>query len=135
MIGIDTNVLVRFILDDDPVWSAAAAKFMNETITSENQGYINLLTLAEIVGALKKEARFDRVKLTAVIEALLQSENLVLADVDLVVRALERFRSGNADFADYLIAELNSANGAEPTITIDKRAARNEAFLQLPSGA
>lgn len=135
MIGVDTNVLVRYILDDDPVWSPAAMKFMTETVTPDNNGYINLLTLAEMVWALKKEARFDRVKLVHVIETLLQSENLVLGDADIVVRALTRFRSGNADFADYLIAELNSARGAVPTVTIDKRAARNEAFFQLPSGA
>ncbi|MGK6316516.1 PIN domain-containing protein [Neorhizobium sp. DT-125] len=135
MIGIDTNVLVRFILDDDPVWSPAAAKFMAEALTPQNAGYINLLTLAEVVWALKKEARFDRAKLVGVIEALLESENLVLGEAGVVERALGRFRKGNADFADYLIAELNSANGAEPTVTIDKRAARNEAFLQLPSGA
>lgn len=135
MIGIDTNVLVRFILDDDPVWSPAAVKFMTETVTSENLGYVNILTLAEMVWALKKEAHFDRARLVMVIVALIATNNLVLGDIDLVKRALQLFRTGNADFADYMIAELNRANGAEPTVTIDKRAARNEAFLQLPSGA
>jgi predicted nucleic-acid-binding protein len=132
MIGIDTNVLTRFVLDDDPIWSPAAAKFINETLTAENAGYVNILTLAEFAWSLKKQARFDRAGLSTVIETLLESEKIVLGHSDIVELALSRYRNGNADFADYLIAELNSASGASPTVTIDKRAARNETFVQLP---
>lgn len=95
---------------------------------------VNILTLAEVVWALKKEAHFDRIRLVKVIEILIAKNNLVLGDIDIVKNALPLFRTGNADFADYMIAELNRANGAAPAVTIDKRAARNEAFLQLPSG-
>ncbi|AYD01946.1 type II toxin-antitoxin system VapC family toxin [Neorhizobium sp. NCHU2750] len=135
MIGIDTNVLVRFILDDDPVWSPAAAKFMTESVGPENIGYVNILTLAELVWALKRNADLDRLKLADMIEALISTDNLMFGDLDIVRSALQLFRTGNADFADYMIAELNRANGAAPTVTIDKRAARNEAFLQLLPGA
>lgn len=135
MIGVDTNILVRFVLDDDPVWSPAAAVFINETLSSENVGFINVVTLAEFARTLKKEAGFNRESLALVVESFLQSDKIALGNADIVERALARFRTGNSGFADYLIAELNIASGAEPTMTIDKRAARNEAFEQLKPGA
>ena len=112
MIGVDTNILVRYFLDDDPVWSPAAAKFIDETLNSVNVGFINIVTLAEFAWTLKKEASFDRGGLARVIEGLLQSEKLVLGNADVVERALARFTVGNAGFADYLIAELNVSSGA-----------------------
>lgn len=134
MIGVDTNILVRFVLDDDPIWSPAAAKFINETLNSENIGFINIITLAEFAWTLRKEAHFNRERLALVIESFLQSDKIALGNADVVERALNRYRSGNAGFADYLIAELNIASGAAPTMTIDKRAARNETFVQLSPG-
>ncbi|MDB5524388.1 MAG: hypothetical protein JWM58_2151 [Rhizobium sp.] len=135
MIGIDTNILIRFVLDDDPVWSPAAAKFINETLSNDNPGYINVVTLAEFVWSIKKQSNVDREKLAFIVESLLQSDKIVIGSAEIVERALRRFRTGNAGFADYLIAELNNAKGAQPTMTIDKRAARNETFLQLEPGA
>jgi predicted nucleic-acid-binding protein len=134
MIGVDTNILVRFVLDDDPVRSPAAAKFIDEMLSSENAGFVNVVTLAEFAWTLKKEASFNREKMAFAIESFLQSEKIVLGNADVVERALARFRTGNAGFADYLIAELNIESGATPTMTIDKRAARNETFEQLSPG-
>ena len=134
MIGVDTNILVRFVLYDDPVWSPAAARFINETLSSENVGFVNVVTLAEFAWTLKKETNFDRASLAHIIESFLQSDKIMIGNAEIVERALVRFRSGNAGFADYLIAELNIASGAEPTMTIDKRAARNETFGQLERG-
>lgn len=135
MIGVDTNILTRFVLDDDPIWSPAAAKFINEALSSENVGFVNVVTLAEFAWTLKKQATVNREGLAIIIESFLQSEKIVLGHADVVQRALTRFRAGNAGFADYLIAELNIASGAQPTMTIDKRAARNETFEQLSPGA
>jgi len=135
MIGIDTNILIRFVLDDDPIWSPAAAAFINGQLSAKNAGFINVVTLAEFAWSIKKQANIDREKLAGIIQSLLQSDKTVLGDAPIVECALGRFQNGNAGFADYLIAELNRANGAEPTMTIDERAARNETFLQLKPGA
>lgn len=134
MIGVDTNILARFVLDDDPVWSPAAARFINETLSSENLGFVNVVTLAEFAWTVKKQTSVDRESLATIIESLLQSDKIVLGHADVVQRALDRLRTGNSGFADYLIAELNVASGAQPTMTIDKRAARNETFEQLAPG-
>ena len=135
MIGVDTNILVRYVLDDDPVWSPAAARFIDETLSSDNVGFVNVVTLAEFAWTLKREASFNRDALAVVIESFLESDKNVLGHADIVQKALTRFKIGNAGFADYLIAELNLDSGAERTMTIDKRAARNEAFEQLSPGA
>jgi predicted nucleic-acid-binding protein len=135
MIGIDTNILTRFILDDDPVWSPAAAKFINETLSAENIGFINIVTLAEFAWTVKKQANVDREGLALIIESFLQSDKIILGHADVVQKALDGFRTGNSGFADYLIAELNVASGAPLTMTIDKRAALNETFEQLAPGA
>jgi predicted nucleic-acid-binding protein len=135
MIGVDTNILVRYVLDDDPVWSPAAVKFIDETLSSDNVGFVNVVTLAEFAWTLKREASFNREALAIVIESFLQSDKIVLGHADIVHKALVRFKTGNSGFADCLIAELNLGSGAAPTMTIDKRAARNDTFEQLSPGA
>ena len=131
MIGIDSNILVRFLLDDDPVWSPRATKFIEEELSRENQGYVNIAVLVETIWSLRKSPLFERAKLATVVEGLLLFEKLVLAEREAVERALARYRAGGAGFTDYLIAELNRAVGIERTVTIDKRASSKEAFHRL----
>ena len=131
MIGIDSNVLVRYLLDDDPVWSPIATRFVEEELTTDSPGYVNLVVLAETVWALRRSPLFERSKLAVVIEGLLQFEKFVIEDRDVVARALARFRSNGASFADLLIAELNLAAGVTATVTIDRLAARKPPFTRL----
>jgi predicted nucleic-acid-binding protein len=135
LIGLDTNVLVRYFLDDDPIWSPVATAFIDQTLTVERPGYINPITLVELVWTLRRLPEFDREKLAYLIENLLLSKTVVLGEAAAVARALTAFKSGNAGFADYLIAELNEAAGASPTVTIDRRAAQNPPFTPLSHGA
>jgi predicted nucleic-acid-binding protein len=131
MIGIDSNILLRYLLDDDPVWSARATRFVEEELTVEEPGYVNLVTLAEIIWTLRSSPRFDREKLATVIDGLLSFDKLVVAEADAVSRAVQKFRDGGAGLADFLIAELNAAAGASPTVTIDRKASQNAAFKRL----
>lgn len=131
MIGIDSNVLVRYLLDDDPVWSPVATRFIEEQLTADEPGYVNTVVLAETVWALRRSPLFERAKLATVIEGLLEFEKFVVADRDIVGRALATFKAGGADFADFLIAEINAAAGASPTVTIDRSASNQPAFRRL----
>jgi predicted nucleic-acid-binding protein len=131
LIGIDTNVLVRYILDDDPVWSPIADRFFEETITPRAPGYVNPLTLAELVWTLRKHPKYDRGGMARLIEGLLESDRLVIGEADAVADALSSFRTGGAGFADHLIAELNRRAGAEPTVTIDRKARNRRPFQSL----
>jgi predicted nucleic-acid-binding protein len=134
VIGIDSSVLLRYLLDDDPLWSPVATRFIEEELTAENPGYINLLVLAETVWTLRRSPLFDNSKLALAIEGLLEFDKFVVADRDTVADALMRFRADGAGFANFLIAELNRAAGASVTVAIDRAAARSLVFRPLPEG-
>lgn len=131
MIGVDTNVLARYFLDDDPVWSPRADAFLEEELTPERPGYVNPLTLAELVWTLRKHPGYDRPGMARMIEGLLRFDRLVIGEAEAVAAALESFRAGGAGFADHLIAELNRRAGAAPTVTIDRKARKRPPFKPL----
>lgn len=131
MIGLDTNVLLRYIVGDDPKWTSVVRAYVDRELSPERPGYINSITLAELVWTLRRSQKYDRARLSEVIEGLLSSDSLVLADAAEVERALVAFKAGGAGFADYLIAELNASAGASPTVTIDDKASRREPFTPI----
>lgn len=132
MIGVDANVLLRHFLLDDPVWSEPSTSFLQDFCSPSRPGYINPVTLAEVVWALRGRGAYDRAKIAFVIEQLITDENLVVGSRRAVAAALDAFRKGPADFADYLVGELNVDAGATPTYTIDKDAYKNPPFAPLP---
>ncbi|WP_430242834.1 PIN domain-containing protein [Neorhizobium sp. DAR64861/K0K2] len=131
MIGLDTNILARYFLDDDPLWSPQVAQFFDESLSTSRQGFINPITLVELVWVLRRKSGYDRERLASLIEGLISSDRLVIGEADAVARALASFRTGTAGFADYFIAELNTAAGASPTVTLDHAAAKNMPFILL----
>lgn len=135
MIGLDTNVLARYLLDDDPVWSPIATDFIDSRLTPQRPGYVNAITLIELLWILRRRPDYDRARLANLIENLLGSDSLVLGEAVAVERALSAFKAGKAGFADYLIAELNEAAGASPTVTIDRKAGKTLPFTPLSQGA
>jgi predicted nucleic-acid-binding protein len=135
LIGLDTNVLVRYLLGDDPRWSPIAIAFIDTELTPVRPGYINPITLVELVWTLRRQPQYDRAKLSQLLEDLLTSDSVVIGEAAAVERALVAFRNGGAGFADYLIAELNEAAGASPTVTIDRKAGKTFPFTPLSQGA
>jgi predicted nucleic-acid-binding protein len=133
LIGIDTNVLVRYILDDDPIWSAPAQRFIDDECTTERPGYVNLVVLAELVWVLSQMHGWGKEEICTVIGELLLADNLVLENPVLVAAAMSDFKQGSANFADYVIAAINKSAGAAPTVTIDKDASKYSGFIRLPT--
>ena len=131
MKGLDTNVLVRYITQDDPKQSRAASELMENTLTSEQPGYVNQIVLCELIWVLEDCYGQKRDQLSTVIEQLLRVAELRLEGTDSVRQALADFRNGNADFSDCLIARSNAANGCETTLTFDKKAKRSPGFSGL----
>ncbi|WP_237153396.1 PIN domain-containing protein [Oryzibacter oryziterrae] len=131
MIGIDTNVLARAILEDDPVWTPIAQTFLTQRLSAAEPGYVNQVTLVELVWTLRKTGKLGRAQLARVIAGLLAAENIVVERAELVARALRSYEIGGAGFADYLIAELNLAAGVTTTVTIDGKAANSPLFTPL----
>jgi predicted nucleic-acid-binding protein len=122
MIGLDTNVLVRYIVQDDPKQSPRATRLI-ESLTAESPGYVTLVSIVELVWVLSGCYGSTRGEICEVLETLLRSRELVVADADIVWKALRLYREGKADFADNLIERLSNAAGCIHTATFDRTAA------------
>jgi predicted nucleic-acid-binding protein len=132
MVGLDTSVLVRYIAQDDPRWTKPATDFIEDGLSEQSPGYVNVIVLVELAWTLRSAYNFTRENIASAIEELLQSSSLRIAEEKCVQRALLKSNSTGAGFADCLIAELNTAAGAAPTYAIDKRALRGDIFKQVP---
>ncbi len=122
MIGIDTNVLVRFIVQDDPRQAELANAWFN-TLTREKPGFVALVTLAELAWTLRAAYDFEHGRILDVMEALLGSDELEFEDAETALRAVEVARGGG-DFADALIKDTADLWGCDEVVTFDPRAAR-----------
>lgn len=124
MMGLDTNVLVRYIMQDDPKQSPKANKLM-ESLEADQPGFISLISVIELYWVLTSCYDLNRAELSQALEALVRTQELVVDRADQVVRALRLFEQGNADFADCLIAVSASAAGCAQTMTFDVAAAKH----------
>lgn len=122
MIGLDTNVLVRYIAQDDAAQSAVAARII-ESLSSESPGFISLVVIAELVWVLQFSYECDRQEITTVLDRLLRSADLLIENSEIVDQALRAYRASRADFADCLIERCVHAAGCQHTLTFDRRAA------------
>jgi predicted nucleic-acid-binding protein len=123
MIGLDTNVLVRYLTHDEPKQAAAAMKVMN-SLSFESPGFLSLIVIAELVWVLAISYRYQKKEIEEVIENLLRSKELVIERADIVSQASRAFRTGRADFADYLIERCANAAECQFTVTFDQKAAQ-----------
>ena len=130
MIGLDTNILLRAALQDDPVHSPKARQLV-ASLDNENPGYVNIAVLAEFAWTLRTKAKYDRFQIIALVEALLESAAYTIADRDAVNAALTRSRDDNLDLGDALIGELNRIAGCRTTRTFDVDATKSNAFTLL----
>ena len=123
MIGIDTNILVRYIVQDDPIQTAHAVAFI-ESLTSHNPGYISLVAIVELYWVLRRSIRTTRAGFLITMQTLLGSVDLVIQEEALVRGALRQTANSSADFSDCLIAECSRAAGCDRIVTFDKAAAK-----------
>jgi predicted nucleic-acid-binding protein len=127
--GLDTNVLARFFLQDDPQQSPKADAVMGSLSVAE-PGWIGLASILELVWVISSQKRLDRRGITTILSQLLTREEIVVEQAGIVQSALLLYRIGNADFADCLIASSAKAAGCIRTVTFDRKAAR-DAGMQL----
>lgn len=118
MIAVDTNVLVRAIVDDDPAQGAAARRWMT---AHQSRGIlVDHIVLVELVWVLRARYRQPRAEIARVIELLLGTGGIVIPDEPAVRAALAAYRSGRGDFADHLIRERAQSHGFGPLATFDE---------------
>jgi predicted nucleic-acid-binding protein len=123
MTGLDTNVIVRYLVQDDPDQSAAATRVL-ETLTTDAPGFVSAISIVELVWVLQSCYQAARDEIQGVIEGLLRSRQLVVERAELVWQSLRIFAKGNADFADCLIERSGHAAGCDHTLTFDQNAAK-----------
>lgn len=131
--GIDTNVLVRFVVQDDKKQSALASEFIEQRCSAVKPAIISLIVLCEFVWVLSFSYGYSRDQIATVLKQILLTECFDVSKQDLAWSAMLDYSVGNGDYADCLIAGINRLNGADTTLTLDKRASRNKLFTLLTS--
>jgi predicted nucleic-acid-binding protein len=130
MTGLDTNVLVRYIVRDHRV-QAQRADAQIEACTQTDPGFVSMVALAETAWVLRSYYRMPKTDLAICIERLLNAQNLVVEGEDAVRPALERFAQTNCDFADALIERSGHRAGCKHTVTFDANAAKTAGMKLL----
>ncbi len=123
MIGLDTNVLVRYVAQDDPKQSPMATLLI-ESLTVEAPGFVSVVSVVELVWVLSGCYDSTKGEICEALETLLRTKELVVAQADTVWKALRMFREGKADFADCLIERSAHEAGCDHTVTFDQNAAK-----------
>jgi predicted nucleic-acid-binding protein len=123
MIGLDTNVLVRYIMQDDAKQAAKATKLI-EGLTVQEPGFITLVSVVELVWVLSSAYHLGRDQIVQALDVILRSKQLVVDQTEHVLRALRAFGAGRADFADCLIERTAVAAGCAKTMTFDVAASK-----------
>ena len=123
MIGLDTNVLARYVMQDDSEQSQKASRLI-ESLTSEAPGFVPLVALIELVWVLISCYDLTREQVAQALDALLRAKEIVLERAEQVAQALRTFGAGSADFTDCLIERTAAAAGCGKTMTFDTGAAK-----------
>jgi predicted nucleic-acid-binding protein len=124
MIGIDTNVLVRYIAQDDAAQSRRATSFIEKECNEAVPGFVGLVVLAEVVWVSESSYGAAREEVADIVRRILSSRHLVVQDAETAWKALRLFESSRADFADCLVARSAIAAGCKSVVSFDKQAAK-----------
>ena len=129
MIGLDTNILVRYFTFDHPSQTARAIEVM-DSLTAEEPGIVSLVVLAELVWVLESAYKLAKHEIVNCLELLLRSKEVKIENADAAWQALTGFKREGGGYTDRLIERLGHAAGCEYTVTFDQRAA-NTAGMKL----
>ena len=129
MIGLDTNVIIRYLVQDDPRQSSLATQLIEQYLSLKAPGYITLLTLVEITWVLESCYKQPSDAIRAVLRKMLSTKVLVVQQADIATRALERYEQHGGDFSDAVMAVTGETSGCTTTLTFDKGAIRHGMIL------
>jgi len=128
MIGLDTNILVRYLTQDDPVQSAKATELIERRLSEENPGFVSLVAMVETAWVLERSYGLGEEEIAAAIERILQADVLVVESEQEVFTAMIALKRGHGSFADALIGALGVKAGCTRTFTFDQKALRLPGF-------
>ena len=131
MIGLDTNILVRYLTQDDPIQSPKASEIIERRLTEENPGFVNIVAMIETVWVLERAFGLATQDIVKAVERVLQTDVLVVENEQEVFTAMIALKEGQGSFADAVITGLGARMGCSYTLTFDRKAARLSGF-ELP---
>ncbi|HKW02064.1 MAG TPA: type II toxin-antitoxin system VapC family toxin [Vicinamibacterales bacterium] len=121
MKGLDTNVLVRYLTEDDPVQARRAAAWIATAVARGDRCFISPVVLCELAWVLRGAYRISKADLLETLDRLLATTQFVIGEKDVIRAAVEAYRTGQADFADYVIGTSHRDAGCDRTATFDRR--------------
>jgi predicted nucleic-acid-binding protein len=128
MIGLDTNILVRYLTQDDPVQSRKATQLIEQRLTRDDPGFVSVVAMAETAWVLERSYDFAGVEIASAIEAMLQADVFIIDSKDEVFTAMIALMEGRGSFPDGLIVALGAKAGCSRTFTLDQKALRLPGF-------
>jgi predicted nucleic-acid-binding protein len=128
VIGLDTNVIARYIMQDDPKQSAQATALFEE-LTDASPGFVSVVSIIELVWVLESAFSLARTQVIDALTNLTSIDVLKIERATVVAAALKTFRDGDADFADCLIERSSASAGCEVTVTFDRAAAKTAGMV------
>jgi predicted nucleic-acid-binding protein len=123
MIGLDTNLLVRFFISDNPIQFSKVEALL-QSLTENQPGWVGLAVILELSWVLNKIYRIDKVGIEQILEDLLSRKEIVIEQAEVVRHALQIYRGATVGFADCLISSSAHAAGCVRTLTFDIDAAK-----------
>lgn len=130
MIALDTNVVVRFLVEDDEKQTARAARAIEKATARGGKCFVADVVVAETAWVLSRSYRFRPTEIAEVLRKLLGSAELIFQSADALDRALDAYAAGKGDLADYLIREVGRAAGATTLLTFDAALVREAGFKE-----
>ena len=131
MIGLDTNILIRYFLKDDVQQALKSADFLKNTCRKTDPCFVSTIVLCELSWVLKSVYKIDNETILNILEKTIQTGQFKIQDLDHVREAIYDCQKFNISFADSLIGKLSIKYGCSNTITFDKTAARSKDFTLL----
>ena len=128
MIGLDTNILVRYLTQDHPIQSPRASEIIERRLTEENPGFVSIVAMVETVWVLERAFGLATQDIARAVERVLQTDVLVVENEQEVFTAMIALKEGQGSFADAVIAALGTRTGCSYTLTSDRKAARLPGF-------
>jgi predicted nucleic-acid-binding protein len=131
MIGLDTNIVLRYLLQDDPKQTRRANQIVDRQLSEQNPGFISLVVVLEIVWVLRSLLRQTPSQIATHVEHLLAADSLEVQNEQQVFEAAFALKRGAGEFEDALIGALNAWAGCSSTLTFDRKAARLPHFQAI----
>jgi len=128
VIGLDTNVVVRYLAQDDPVQSRQATEIFERRLTTENPGFVSMVAMVETVWVLERTYGLSKQEIAAAVERMLQIDVLVIENEQQVFSAMIALKEGRGSFSDAIIAALGARAGCSHTLTFDRGTSRMAGF-------